>query len=82
MTVNLLIGLGIAAITLLALIVYWITAIVKSFKAGDTAWGILTILFGFIATIYFFVKGHTSLGITNFLFFLAYATVMNFFRVL
>lgn len=47
----------------IACLIFWIMAIVKAFKAGDTLWGVLSIFIGICALIYLFMKGQTKLGI-------------------
>ena len=47
----------------LAIIVFYIIAIIKAFKAGDTLWGVLNIFIGICGLIYLFMKGHKQLGI-------------------
>lgn len=47
----------------IALLIFWIMAIIKCFKAGDTLWGVLTIFLGIPGLIWFFMKGHKKLGI-------------------
>ncbi|MDF1813130.1 MAG: hypothetical protein P1V20_13110 [Verrucomicrobiales bacterium] len=69
---NLLIGGGLALIAAIGILVFWIIAIIKAFQAKETVWGILTILFGIVGLIFFFVKGHTKLGVWNLVFVLLY----------
>lgn len=70
---NLIIGGGLAAVGVLGIIVFWIMAIVKAFQAKETVWGILTIVLGMlVGLIFFFVKGHSKLGVWNLIFVLLY----------
>ncbi|MDF1754148.1 MAG: hypothetical protein P1U89_15295 [Verrucomicrobiales bacterium] len=69
---NLIIGGALVGIGLIGILVFWIIAIVKAFQAKETVWGVLTILFGIVGLIFFFVKGFTKLGIWNVVFVLLY----------
>lgn len=47
----------------IASFVFYIIAIVKCFKAGDTLWGVLTIFLGIPGLIWLFMNGQKNLGI-------------------
>lgn len=51
------------AIGAIASLVFWIMALVKAFKAGDTVWGVVGIFIQLAALIYLFTKGHTGLAV-------------------
>ena len=59
-----LILLGVLGICLIIGFILWIVSMVKAFKAGDTLWGILTLLFGIPGLIWLFMNGQKKLGIT------------------
>ncbi len=60
----LIVGSIIAGIAGIGLVIFWIMGLVKSFKAGDTLWGVLTIFLGTIVPIiYGFVKGNAKFAI-------------------
>ena len=44
-------------------LVFYIIAIVKAFKAGDTLWGVLNIFIGICGLIWLFMNGQKKLGI-------------------
>ncbi len=60
----LIVGGIVMGIAGLGLFIYWIMGMVKSFKAGDTLWGVLTIFLGtIIPIIYGFVKGNVKFAV-------------------
>ncbi|MAS93878.1 MAG: hypothetical protein CMO55_11855 [Verrucomicrobiales bacterium] len=58
-----IIGGILAFVAGIACLIFWIMAIVKAFKAGDTLWGVLSIFIGICGLIYLFMKGQTKLAI-------------------
>lgn len=55
--------MGVAVICFLVIFVVWIMTLVKQFKAGDTVWGILTILLQIPGLIWLFMNGPKKLAV-------------------
>ena len=51
------------AVGVIAMLVFWIMAIVKAFKKKDTLWGVLNIFIPICGLIWFFLNGQKKLGI-------------------
>ena len=59
-----ILGILLLAIGVIVSLVIWIQTIIKCFKAGETLWGILTILFSpLLGVIWLFMKGQSKSAI-------------------